>query len=144
MAIDTVIREGTSQILEEVELIVSAGGNGRVLSLEIYSMPTEIGTPARLALYFQDVTMQTVQKKIQQQQMQMIQELSTANAHLVRKYSDLERADERLREGSNSLLSEYQSLATQLKAMQEARRLLDQQVEQLLEEITLLTEQPER
>ncbi|HEV2659136.1 MAG TPA: CheR family methyltransferase, partial [Ktedonobacteraceae bacterium] len=62
-AIDTVIREGTSQTLEEVELIVSAGGNGRVLSLEIYSMPTEIGTPSQLVLYFQDVTMQTMQKK---------------------------------------------------------------------------------
>jgi two-component system, chemotaxis family, CheB/CheR fusion protein len=143
-AIDTVIREGTSQAIEEVELIVSAGGNGRVLSLEIYSMPTEIGTPSRLALYVQDVTLQTVQKKIQLQQVQIIQELSTANAHLNRKYSDLERCDERLREASNSLLTEYQSLAAQLKAAQEARRLLDQQVEQLLEEITVLTEQPEQ
>ncbi len=143
-AIDTVIREGTSQTLEEVELIISAGGNGRILSLEIYSMPTEIGTPSRLVLYFQDVTMPTVQKKIQLQQMQIIQELSTANAHLTRKYSDLERSDERLREGSNSLLTEYQYLAAQLKAMQEARGLLDQQVEQLLEEITVLTEQPEQ
>ncbi len=132
-AIDTVIREGTSQTIGEVELIVSAGGNGRVLSLDIYSMPTGVGTPSRLVLYFQDVTMQTVQKKIQLQQMQIVQELSTANAHLTRKYSDLERSDERLREGSNSLLTEYQYLAAQLKAMQEARNLLYQQVEQLLE-----------
>lgn len=140
MAIDTVMREGTSQTLEEVELTVSTGGNGRVLSLEICLMPTEIGTSPRLVLYLQEVTMQTAQKKIQFKQAQTIQELFTTNAHLIRKYSDLERTDERLREVSSDLLIEYQYLTAQFEATQEARRLLDQHVEQLLEEILVLTE----
>ena len=141
MAIDTVMREGTSQTLEEVELTVSTGGNGRVLSLEICLMPTEVGTFPRLVLYLQEITMQTAQKKIQFKQAQTIQELFTVNAHLIRKYSDLERNDELLREVSSDLLIEYQYLTAQLESTQEARRLLDQHVEQLLEEILVLTEQ---
>jgi chemotaxis methyl-accepting protein methylase len=141
MAIDMVMQEGTSQILEEVELTVSTGGNGRILSMEICSMPTEIGTSPQLVIYIQDITMQTVQKKIQFKQAQAAQELSMSNAHLIRKCNDIERIDEHLRVVSQSLLSEYQHLVTQIEQMQEVKRLVDQQVEQLLEEIIILTKQ---
>ncbi len=139
-AIDTVMREGTSQTLEEIELTISAGGNGRVLAMEICLIPTEIGTSSRLVLYLQDVTIQTAQKKIWLQQAQTIKEVFTTNAHLIQKYSNLERTDDHLREVSSNLLTNYQYLATQLESMQEICNLHDQEVEQLLEEITVLTE----
>ncbi len=143
-AIDTVMQEGTSQTLEEVELAISAGGNGRVLCMEICLMPTEIGTSSRLVLYLQDVTMETAQKKSWLQQTQTIKEAFTNNAHLIQKCSNLERTDERLREVSSRLLTNYQYLATQLEAMQETCSLQDQEVEQLLEEIAVLTEDRDR
>ena len=140
-AVDTVMGEGTSLTLEDVELTVSTGGNGRILSMDICSMPTEIGTPPQLVIYIQDITMQTVQKKIQLKQTQALQELTTTNAHLIRKCNNIERADEQLREVSRSLLIEYQHLATQIEEMQQEKSLMDQRVEQLLEEIMVLTEQ---
>ena len=140
-AIDTVMREGISQSLPEVELSVSDGGNGRVLSFEICAMPTEIGYPPQVILYIWDVTMQTVHQKIQLQQALTIQELGTANTDLKKQYGDLEHAHEHLQEVSHQLLLDYECLTHQFEEAQESLRQLDRQVEQLVEEITLLTEQ---
>jgi hypothetical protein len=140
-AIDTVMQEGISQTLPEVELTVSAGGNGCVLSFEIYPMPTEVGYPPQVILYVWDVTMQTVAEKTRLQQAHAIQEMRTANAHLKTQYEELMCAHEHLLETSQQLLLDYQRLLHQLETTQENCRQLDQQVEQLLEEITVLTEQ---
>jgi two-component system CheB/CheR fusion protein len=143
-AIDTVMQEGISQTLPEVELTVSAGGNGRVLSFEIYPMPTEVGYPPQVILYVWDVTMQTVAEKTRLQQAHAIQEMRTANAHLKTQYEELVCAHEHLLETSQQLLLDYQRLLHQLETTQENCRQLDQQVEQLLEEITVLTEQSDQ
>lgn len=143
-AIDTVMREGTSHTLAEVELMLTEGGNGRVLRIEIYSIPTEAGSPSQVVLYLQDVTMQTAQKKVQLQQAQFLQDLSITSVQLQKKYNDLERAYQRLHQVSHHLLIDYQELAEQLEEMQEAWTALELEVEELRVETAVLTEQEDQ
>jgi len=140
-ALDQVLREGTSQTLPEVELTVSGGGNGRVLSFTISLMPTQIEKPPQVVLYICDTTELTVLKKIQSQQTALLQEQQLAISHLAQKYSSLQSAHERLSEISAVLLAEYQRIDALLKATQEAREQAEQQIEQLLEEIRVLGEE---
>jgi len=143
-AIDTVIREGMSQTLAEVELALIEGGNGRILRFEIYALPSEAGSPSQVALYLQDVTLQIVQKKAHLQQVQVVQNLATSNMHLQKEFSDLECSYTHLYEVSSQLLTSYQGLETQLKEMQESYNALEQEVEELRAEIAILAEREDR
>lgn len=140
-ALDQVLREGTSQTLPEIELTVSGGGNGRVLSFTINLMPTHIDKPPQVVLYICDTTELTVLKKIQSQQTALLQEQQVAISHLTQKYRNLESSYERLSKYSAALLAEHQHVEMLLKAAQEAREQAEQQIEQLLEEIQILSEE---
>lgn len=133
-AIETVLREGTGQTLPQVELSAGNGGNGRILSITICSLPTEIGIQSNVVLYILDVTEQIVQQHLQHRQ-------ALEHAQLTQQYQELSRTCERLHENSTHLLLDYQRLALQHERTQESHRHLEQQVEQLQEEITVLMEE---
>ena len=132
--IETVLREGASQTLPQVELSAGDGGNGRILSIIICSLPTEIGIQSNVVLYMLDVTEQIVQQHSQHRQ-------ALEYAQLTQQYQELSRTCERLHENSTHLLFDYQRLALQHEQTQESHRYLEQQVEQLQEEITVLMEE---
>ena len=118
-AIDTVFREKTSINLPEVELDVSAGGNGRYVSLSIALMQLDAGSPDLAAVSVADVTQQVQVRRqletIQAEQAQLMNELSTANKRLSDVNKELMDANEELQVANEELVLTHEELQASIE-----------------------------
>ncbi len=113
-AIDVVFRERNSATLPEVELDITMGGSGRVVSLAIGLMQVEAGAPDLAAISVTDVTEQVQIRRqleaVQSEQAQLMNELTTANKRLNDVNKDLLDANEELQVANEELVLTHEEL----------------------------------
>ncbi len=118
-AIDTVFRERTVLDLPEVELDVSAGGNGRFVSLSISLMQLDAGSPDLVAISIIDITQQVQVRHqletVQAEQAQLVSELSTANKRLSDVNKELMDANEELQVANEELVLTHEELQASIE-----------------------------
>ena len=118
-AIDTVFRERNSITLPEVELEVSAGGNGRFVSLSIAVMQLDASLPDLAAISISDVTDQVHIRRqlesVHSEQLQLMQELSTANKRLSDMNKELMDANEELQVANEELMLTHEELQASIE-----------------------------
>ncbi len=112
--IDSIFGEGGSMTISPVELALSAGGNGRVFSITVTLLPTEVGSTLRMALYFKDITEQILFKQANLKQAQILEDLTSANSHLAAENAHLVEANQQLREACQAMLTTYEQQQNQL------------------------------
>lgn len=118
-SIDTVFRERSAITLPEVELSVSAGGNGRFVSLAIAPMQIESGSPDLAAISITDVTEQVQVRRqletVQAEQAQLMNELGTANKRLSDVNKELMDANEELQVANEELMLTHEELQASIE-----------------------------
>jgi two-component system CheB/CheR fusion protein len=113
-AIDSIFEEGGSLTIAPVELALSAGGNGRVFSITSTLLPAEVGNAQHMALYFNNITEQTLFKQANLKQAQFLENLTSANTYLAAENTDLVDANQQLRDASQAMLTCYEQLQEQI------------------------------
>jgi len=118
-AIDTVLRERTVLDLPEVELDVSAGGNGRFVCLSISLMQLDAGSPDLVAISIIDITQQVQVRRqletVQAEQAQLVSELGTANKRLSDVNKELMDTNEELQIANEELVLTHEELQASIE-----------------------------
>ena len=149
-AIDTVFRERNSVTLPEVELDLTLGGSGRVVSLAMALMQVDAGTPDLAAISITDVTEQVQTRRqleaAQAEQAQLMNELSTANKRLNDVNKDLLDSNEELQVANEELVlthEELQATIEEFKTTNEELQATNEELETNNEELQATNEELE-
>jgi two-component system, chemotaxis family, CheB/CheR fusion protein len=134
-AIDIVFCEGNTQNVPEVELTLTHGGNGRVLSMHICLLPAEVTTPDYVVIYLHEVTEQTIIKQAHHNTLETFQNLQLNYATLTQKYTQLTQNHAQLQKTSAEILSLYEELMVSLEECQAAKEALEQDQAALQQEL---------
>ncbi len=134
-AIDTVFCEGNTQNIPEVELTLTHGGNGRVLSMHICLLPAEVTTPDYVVIYLHEVTEQTIIKQAHHNTLETFQNLQLNYTTLTQKYTQLTQNHAQLQKTSAEMLSLYEELMVSLEECQAAKEALEQDQAALQQEL---------
>lgn len=118
-AIDTVFREHNVISLPEVELNVVSGGNGRFVSLSIAMMQVENKTLELATISVTDVTDQVQVRRrleaVQEQQTQLMHEISATNKRLSDVNKELMDANEELQVANEELMLTHEELQASIE-----------------------------
>lgn len=118
-AIDSLFRERNAVNLPEIELDVSAGGNGRFISLSLSPIQLEAGTSDLAAISLTDVTQQVqVRRQLetaQAEQTQLMNELGTANKRLSDVNKELMDANEEFQVANEELVLTHEELQASIE-----------------------------
>ncbi len=134
-AIDTVFCEGNTQNVSEVELTLTHGGNGRVLSMHICLLPAEVSTPDYVVIYLQEVTEQTIIKQAQQKTLEAFQNLQLSYTTLTQKHALLTQNHAQLQKTSAEMLSLHEQLMVSFEECEAAKEALEQDQAALQQEL---------
>ena len=114
IAIDSAFRERTSIFLPEIELNITAGGNGRFVNLSIALMQMDTGSPDLASISVIDVTEQVQIRRqletVQTEQTQLMGELESANKRLNDMNKELLDANEELQVTNEELVLTHEEL----------------------------------
>jgi two-component system CheB/CheR fusion protein len=117
--IDTVFRERSALNLPEIELDISAGGNGRFVSLSFSLMQLEAGAPDLATISIMDVTQQVQVRRhletVQAEQAQLMNELGTANKRLSDVNKELMDTNEELQVANEELVLTHEELQASIE-----------------------------
>jgi two-component system CheB/CheR fusion protein len=112
--IDGVFRERSAASLPEIELDITAEGNGRFVSLSIALMQMEAGAPDLAVISVIDVTDQIQTRRqletVQSEQAQLMSELGSANKRLNDMNKELLDANEELQVANEELVLTHEEL----------------------------------
>ncbi len=118
-AIDAVFRERTTVTLPEVELDITAGGNGRFITLSIAPMQMESGTSDLAAVSVTDVTEQVQTRRqleaVQAEQNQLMNALGSANKRLNDVNKELLDSNEELQVANEELVLTHEELQASIE-----------------------------
>src|SRR6266699_5298230 len=118
-AIDTVFRERNTVTLQEVELNVGGGGNGRCIFLSIAPMQLEAILPDMAIISVTDITEQVQTRRqletVQTEQTQLMSELSAANKRLNDVNKELLDANEELQVANEELVLTHEELQASIE-----------------------------
>ncbi len=118
-AIDSVFRERNTVSLQDVELDVSGGGNGRFIFLSIAPMQFEAGMPDMATISVTDVTEQVQTRRqleaAQAEQTQLMNELSASNKRLNDINKELLDANEELQVANEELVLTHEELQASIE-----------------------------
>ena len=118
-AIDNLFRDRNAVNLPEIELDVSAGGNGRYINLSLSLMQLEAGSPDLVAISVTDVTQQVqVRRQLettQAEQKQLMNELGTTNKRLSDANKELMDANEELQVANEELVLTHEELQASIE-----------------------------
>jgi two-component system CheB/CheR fusion protein len=118
-AIDSVFRERSAVTLNEVELDVDAGGNGRFVNLSIAPMQLESTLPDFGTISIIDVTEQVQTRRqletVQTEQQQLMNDLSSTNKRLSDVNKELMDANEELQVANEELVLTHEELQASIE-----------------------------
>src|SRR6266567_4703285 len=118
-AIDAVFRERTTVTLPEVELDITAGGNGRFIALSLAPMQIEAGSPELAAVSVTDVTEQVQTRRqleaVQAEQNQLMNALGSANKRLNDVNKELLDSNEELQVANEELVLTHEELQASIE-----------------------------
>lgn len=149
-AIDGVFRERNAITLPEIELDLSAGGNGRFITISIALMQMEAGLPDLAVLSVTDVTEQVQTRRqleaVQLEQAQLMHELSGANKRLNDVNKELLDANEELQVAKEELVlthEELQATVEEFETTNEELLATNEELENNYEELLATNEELE-
>jgi two-component system, chemotaxis family, CheB/CheR fusion protein len=119
VAIDTVFRERSPINLEEVELESMTGENGRYVNLSLALVQIETGLPDLAIISVTDVTQQVqVRQQLetaQAEQRKLMNDLGTANKHLTDMNKELTETNEGLQVANEELVLTHEELQASIE-----------------------------
>jgi len=121
-AIDVVFRERNALTMPEVELVVTAGGSGRFVSLSIALMQLDPNAADLAAISVTDVTEQVQIRRqlesVQVEQTQLMNELGAANKRLSDVNKELMDANEELQVANEELVLTHEELQASIEELE--------------------------
>jgi two-component system, chemotaxis family, CheB/CheR fusion protein len=134
-SIDSVFRERNPATLPELELDISAGGNGRFIGISIALMQMDAGAPDLAVLSITDVTEQVQIRRqlevVQVEQTQLMQDLSSANKRLNDINKELLDANEELQVANEELMLTHEELQATIEEFETTNEELETNNEEL-------------
>ena len=147
-AIDTAFRERTTTTLPELELNHSPENSVRYVNLIVSNMPTEAGRPELAMISAVDVTEHVQLKKrlegSQQEQAELVNQLSEANRRLSTLNKELQDANEELQATNEELMltqEELQAANEEFEATNEELQATNEELETNNEELQATNEE---
>ncbi len=134
-AIDAVFHEGNTQVVPEAELMLTQGGNGRVLNMYICLLPAEVAAPDYVVIYLQEITEQTIVRQAHHNTLEAFHNLQLSHAALTQKHAQMAHNYANLQKTSAEILSLYDQLQVAFEESQAAKEVLEQDQAALQEEL---------